>query len=158
MLHTFLKRFFPVNYTLLHTRKHFVIVLLCKAFPVLEEKIGKCADFKRYFDFYVVFEIFRGVIDPDKTRSYIISQVNLTRGKEILEQLSRPRFLPRLKRLKIAPFLSCCLASSGEKPMFFWASQNKTKCGPKLRVKGKNLFQIQVISNTIQLKLTWKNE
>ena len=60
MLHTFLKRFFPVNYTLLHTRKHFVIVLLCKAFPVLEEKIGKCADFKRYFDFYVVFEISRG--------------------------------------------------------------------------------------------------
>ena len=92
-------------------------MLFCKVYPVLEEKYEKCEE--NISIFYVVFEIFRGVIDPDKTRSYIISQVNLTRGKEILEQLSRPRFLPRLKRLKIAPFLSCCLASSGEKPMFF---------------------------------------
>ena len=35
-------------------------MLLCKAYPVSEEKVGKCVDFERYFDFYVVFEMFRG--------------------------------------------------------------------------------------------------
>ena len=63
-----------------------MIVLFCKVYPVLEEKYEKCEE--NISIFYVVFEIFRGVIDPDKTRSYIISQVNLTRGKDILEQLS----------------------------------------------------------------------
>ena len=37
-------------------------VLLCKVYPdpVLEEKVGKCVNFKRYFDIFIVFEIFRG--------------------------------------------------------------------------------------------------
>ena len=26
----------------------------------MEEKVGKCVDFQKYFDFYVVFEMFRG--------------------------------------------------------------------------------------------------
>ena len=37
-----------------------MIVLLCKVYPILEEKAGKCVDFQKYFDFYVVFEMFRG--------------------------------------------------------------------------------------------------
>ena len=39
---------------------NFVVVLLCKTYPVLEEKVGKYVDFERYFDFYVVFEMLRG--------------------------------------------------------------------------------------------------
>ena len=35
-------------------------MLLCEAYPVLEEKVGKCVDFERRFDFYAVFKMFRG--------------------------------------------------------------------------------------------------
>ena len=34
----------------------FVIVFLRKAYPFLEERVGKCVDFERYFDFYVVLK------------------------------------------------------------------------------------------------------
>ena len=35
-------------------------MFLCKAYPVFEEKLGKCVKIGRYFDSYVVFEMFRG--------------------------------------------------------------------------------------------------
>ena len=42
-----------------------MIVLLYKAYLILEEKVEKCVDFWRYFDYFVVFEMFRGkCIDP----------------------------------------------------------------------------------------------
>ena len=48
------------TFHILKVENNFVIVLLCKAYPFLDEKVGKCVDFVRYFDFFVVFEMFRG--------------------------------------------------------------------------------------------------
>ena len=51
---------------------------------------------------------------------YLSCQKVLARGKEILEQLSKQRFL---RSLKIAPF-SSLLRSSGEKPAIFELCKN----------------------------------
>ena len=50
-------------------------VLLYKTYPVLEEKVGKCVDFGRYIDCYVVFEMFRGERLRIRHRSLVCADV-----------------------------------------------------------------------------------